>query len=314
MNPPLSVEITNELDEAEVDAVAYLIERVTEADGVRPLSEATILELMRQPQAGLTHLCAWSAGQLLGYAALDTSTTPGSPTVELAVDARARHTGIGGQLLDLATRHTRGQLSLWAHGEFSPAGRLAADRGFSRERTLFRMRRTLRGPLPKAPIPDGVTFETFHRSQLPDLVALNRRAFVELPDQGELTEQDFSDRMAEDWFDPTGLIVAIERDSGNLVGFHWTKVEPLGDGELPDVTTVGEVYVLAVDPTFNGRGLGRALTVAGLTHLADEGLSEVMLFVDASNAAAIGLYSRLAFVTYDTDILFRSPVPPAPGA
>ena len=48
------------------------------------------------------------------------------------------------------------------------------------------------------------------------------------------------------------------RSDGRLAGFCWTKVH---DDEEPPL---GEIYVIAVDPDFVGRGLGRALTVAGL--------------------------------------------------
>lgn len=125
---------------------------------------------------------------------------------------------------------------------------------------------------------------------------LNARAFAEHPEQGRMTRADLERRMAQPWFDPEGFFVA-ERD-GRMVAFHWTKVHAT---EPP----VGEVYVVGVDPDAQGLGLGRVLTLAGLHYLQDQALASVVLYVEASNAAAIALYSRLGFVHTDTDIMYR---------
>ena len=140
---------------------------------------------------------------------------------------------------------------------------------------------------------------------MPALRALNAASFTELPDQGGWTEQDIRARMAEDWFDPAGLLLATS--GADLVGFHWTKT-PVRDrtvdpGQDPDV--LGEVYVLGVHPRARGLGLGRALTLAGLHHLRDQGLAGSLLYVDATNSPAIALYTSLGFAVWDSDMLFR---------
>jgi mycothiol synthase len=65
------------------------------------------------------------------------------------------------------------------------------------------------------------------------------------------------------------------------------------------------VYVVGVDPAARGRGLGRALVLAGLRHLRAEGLPAVLLYVDAGNTSAVALYQSLGFTRWDTDVLFR---------
>jgi mycothiol synthase len=111
-----------------------------------------------------------------------------------------------------------------------------------------------------------------------------------------MSESDLAERMGEPWFDPAGLLVAI--DGGRMLGFHWTKVHS---------PALGEVYVVGVDPAAQGLGLGRALTRAGLSHLAGRGVSEVELYVESDNLPAIGLYRGLGFTHHqrDTHVMYR---------
>ncbi|WP_229067862.1 mycothiol synthase [Actinoplanes sp. DH11] len=91
--------------------------------------------------------------------------------------------------------------------------------------------------------------------------------------------------------------------SGKLAGFHWTKIHP-AEGTDP---AIGEIYVLGIDPTGHRRGLGAALSVAGLTYLAGRGLTIANLYVDESNEAAVKLYRRLGFQIHKTDISYQRP-------
>jgi mycothiol synthase len=102
--------------------------------------------------------------------------------------------------------------------------------------------------------------------------------------------------MAEPWFDPAGFFLA-ER-AGTLVGFHWTKQH---------AGTLGEVYVLGVDPGAGGRGLGGALLDVGLQHLRAVGDTEVELYVEGDHAHAVGLYTGRGFSTASRDVMYAQP-------
>jgi mycothiol synthase len=190
----------------------------------------------------------------------------------------------------------------------SGAAELARSMGFVRERVLWQMRRSLYAPIPAPQWPAGVTVRTFvpGRDEA-EWLAVNNRAFAQHPDQGTWTLEDLAQREAESWFDPDGFFLA-EQD-GRIVGFHWTKVhgsDPAAgarDGDHPH-EPIGEVYVVGVDPSMQGRRLGPALTLRGLQYLRDRGLSQVMLYVDESNTNAIRVYSDLGFVKWDVDTCF----------
>jgi mycothiol synthase len=322
-------EVLRRLDDSDVAQVGLLVEQVTEADGIRPLSEHVMLHLRYGGDVDVRHVLARIDGTLVAYGHLDVTDLVAGASAELAVAPAYRRHGVGHRLVELLVRESPdGRLRLWAHGEQSGAAPLAASMRFTRSRTLFQMRRSLYAALPDPVWPDGVRLRSF----LPDLddaewVALNARAFVELPDQARWTLRDLHARMREPWFDPEGFLVAEEDgpDGPRMVGFHWTKVhgadahhhghvhvhehdgaehEHGHDDAHHGHEPIGEVYVVGVDPSQHGRGLGRALTLAGLQHLRALGLPDAMLYVDAQNTAAISLYESLGFTRWDVDVEF----------
>ena len=131
---------------------------------------------------------------------------------------------------------------------------------------------------------------------------VNNRAFAGHPEQGAWSVDLLRQRERAPWFDPDGFLLH-ERD-GRLAAFCWTKLHDAPRSE--DV--VGEIYVIAVDPDFQGLGLGRHLTIAGLDAIARRGIATGMLYVDAANAAAVGMYERLGFSLARTDVAFTGQV------
>ncbi len=141
------------------------------------------------------------------------------------------------------------------------------------------------------------------RSGSPDeeaWVRCNNRAFAHHPDQGHESVATLRATMSEPWFDSAGFLLADGvppvDEGGDLDGFCWTKVHP-SDGDGP---RRGEIYVIGIDPSAAGRGLGRSLTVAGLEHIAGRGITTALLYVDAGNAAARRLYHGLGFSIHRT--------------
>jgi len=295
--PDDAIEVASTLRTGDVAAVREIVSAAAAADGVTPLHEPAMLQVTTEEQRHVTHLIARTDGRIVGYAQLDRRDAS-TPHLEVVVTPDARRHGFGGALVARAQAAASPRpLELWSHGDRPAAAALAARLGFLRVRELWLMRRDLDSVLPPVPDVDSVRIRAFRPGEdEADWLRLNARAFAEHPEQGEMTRADLDRRMAQSWFDPAGFFVA-ERDD-ELVGFHWTKVHA---GDPP----IGEVYVVGVDPDAQGIGLGRTLTLVGLHHLRDKGLASVVLYVEASNAAAIALYSRLGFKHTDTDVMYR---------
>ncbi|WP_231329619.1 mycothiol synthase [Actinomadura graeca] len=278
------------MKQPEIDGVLAAAEAAAEADGVAPLSEHSVLAL----RAGAPALTVSDGSAVVACARLDPAADGEPASGELFVHPGHRRRGHGRRLLRALREEAAGPLRVWAHGDLPGAAALAAAEGMTRARALFQMRRPADRPLPDPKVPDGVGVRTFRPGRDEDAwLTVNARAFATHPEQGSWTIDDLRARESESWFDPSGFFLA-ERD-GRLAGFHWTKVHPGG---------LGEVYVVGVDPSAQGLGLGRALTLTGLHHLRDQGLTELMLYVDESNRAAVHLYETLGFTKYAVDVMY----------
>jgi mycothiol synthase len=139
----------------------------------------------------------------------------------------------------------------------------------------------------------GFTMRAFRPGADEDAwLEVNNRAFAAHPEQGNWDKETLVSREGADWFDPAGFILC-EKD-GRLAGSCWTKVHR---GRSP---VLGEIYVISIDPDFQGTGLGRVLAIAGLDWLAEQ--AEVgMLYVDESNRGAVELYRKLGFTLDHVD-------------
>lgn len=323
----IRIDGTGQLTGEQRSEVLLLTAAAAREDAVAPLSEQGLLSLLNAGTATRAdwHLLAYAGTHLAGYAHLERDT---ASTAELAVEPARRRRGVGTALIGAleqamiqSTPNLREEiLQIWSHGDLPGARALAARGGYAAMRELWQMHRSLRPDrswLPDVRLPAG--FSTRHFVVGRDEEAwlrVNAAAFVNHPEQGRMTRVDLDQRIAEPWFDETGFIL-IEDTRGSsprLAASHWTKAEPVDEPgidpaapELPELPE-GEVYVVGVDPAYQGLGLGRTVTILGLAHLRDRGLTDAMLYVDADNRAAVATYSRLDFTRRAVDIMYSRTV------
>jgi len=304
VNEPRPTVVRERLADQEAAAVSALVERARTEDGVSALNEQALLRL-RDRDSRVRHVLGYDRDRLVAYAHLDQSRARADVVAESVVDPDHRGAGWGSAVVRRALAEAAGApMLLWSHGDHPSAARLAERLGFCRVRDLWRLRRELGGDaaaLPDVRLPTGVTVRSFAPGQDDEAwLALNARAFADHPEQGAMDSGDLAARLGSDWFDPAGFFLA-ERSGvhgARLVGFHWTKVHP---------DEVGEVYVVGVDPDEQGSGLGTALTLVGLHHLAERGKRSVHLYVEADNAPAVRIYQRLGFAHAGTHTQYRHP-------
>ncbi len=279
----------------DVERVAELLARCAATDGRAALSE---FKALRVPVAnGLRSLLATDENDdavAFAVAAWHPSVLgeqEGYWAAEIALDPTQRSAGSYAAVAQALEADLREPMALWAFDEVQADG--AVSRGLIETRAIVEMRR----PLPAAfsELPAGMAVAPFvmDRDETNWLV-LNQKVFANHPEAGSIDSADLALRMAQSWFDPAGLLIL--HHGSEPIGYVWTKEHPGG---------VGEIYMIGLIPEYRGRGLARPLTRIGLERLATKGVATAMLYAEASNAAAIGLYESMGFSIVRRIALFQ---------
>ena len=308
------VEVHRDVAQPDLADVIELLGTVGTVDGFPALSEQKRIELADSSggaPAGRSLARLRRSGRLVGYGHLSRGND--SWGIEIVVHPDHRADGMAealgsallAPLLDEVGRQGGGQVYFWAPRASAVHDRIAEANGLRPGRELIQMR----VPLPIAAQPGDRADPPPTRAFRPGYdesawLEVNNRAFASHPEQGGWTIHELLRREQEPWFDPAGFL--LHEVGGRLAASCWTKVHREED------PPVGEIYVISVDPDFQGRGLGRSLTTAGLTWLAAVGITVGMLYVDADNVAAVGLYRSMGFTVDHVDRAYTGKIAAAP--
>lgn len=280
-------------DSAAILALAASAEAV---DGVGALNEESRLAIQRGAGDSVVRVAEGDSDETIVGVLVDAEGD--GAACDLVTHPEHRRRGVATALLAAEGENVE-RYGVWAHGDFESARALAEALGLERVRDLWQMTREVSPEETfDVELPGGFVARPFDGSddQARAWLDVNAAAFVHHPEQGRMTMDDLRARMAEEWFEREGLILVWHEPSGELAASHWTKREPGSD--------TGEVYVVAVAPAYQGRGLAGPLTNLGLAHLAGLGVHEVELYVEGDNEPAKATYTRRGFHKSAQDVLY----------
>jgi mycothiol synthase len=297
----------NHLSKSQQESVLSLIKAAHDFDGTPAIAEHVLLHLRHGGDKSDSHLVIEENKEVIAYAHLDTTDLVAGPSVEAVVHPQHRGKGLGLLILKEAIKICGKKTRIWSHGDLPAAKAIAASLKLERLWSNLLMSRSL-GEI--QPVTSKYSIRTF----IPSLdnqafLALNNKVFADYPDQGAWSEDDLKVRLNEDWFQKEGFFVA--EDMGELIGFCWTKIHGAqthshsGGDDDHGHEALGEIYVLAVNPDYKGKGVGRDLTITGLNYLKYQGLNNVMLYVGVENKPAFNLYKSLGFNEFGSDVMYR---------
>ena len=251
---------------------------------------------MTSPGVAGVGIAAERRGDLVAYGFAAPNPDGRAWTLELA-DGSGDYGGVLSRMLGLLEAGGMTEAVLWVHARhLEPPPDLVTP-----DRNLHLMATDL--PVKGRPRPaEGVRIRGFEvAADREALLELNNRVFAGHPEQGGWTAQDLDDRLRLPWFDPRGVRTAWI--DGRLAAFNWTKVHP---DPAPGGAVVGEIYVIGVDSSYRGKGLGLTIALDGLRYLSGvRGATRAILYVDSSNRQAGDLYRRLGFATEHVDRAYR---------
>ena len=297
------------MDADAMEEVSSLIEAAWRADGARPLNDHLWLDLREGGRQGFAGVIARddATHHIVGYCQVSRGNE--SWSLDLIVHPVHRYDSLEiapdliRSALGVVAAEGGGHVHWWVFEPNNIHRQLANEVGLHQGRRLLQLRRPL--PLPTDVVREISEFDTcaFRLGvDESEWLAVNNSAFGHHPEQGGWTSEILEARMSEPWFDPEGF--RLHHENGHLTAFCWTKIHS-------DITPpIGEIYVIAVDPSMASKGIGRKMTIAGLHYMEQQGITEGMLYVDADNASAVAMYTALGFTPHHEEHAFVGDIAP----
>jgi ribosomal protein S18 acetylase RimI-like enzyme len=266
-----------------LQAIAELERQVVEADGGRLKLEWDNLRARRGDR--VEDLLWWESERLIGF--LGIYTFGESPELAGMVAPDARRRGIGSALLDaaLALCRERGHRPpiLVVPRRSVEGKRLAQRCGGTLDHSEHHL--VLSGQPTKGPCEPEIGLRPATGADVPLVVSLLEQGF------GWLGPDDLGNRLER---------TALVELGGAVVGTLFLE----RDEEEEEASIFGFV----VEPSFRGRGIGRAALRQACEQLRAGGARRISLDVDVTNDHALGLYTSIGFTPDTTEDYFALPL------
>jgi len=98
--------------------------------------------------------------------------------------------------------------------------------------------------------------------------------------------------------------IYVAESKNRIVGFALLRSKAGRRLSERSTEKVGEIELVAVDPMFHGRGIGKALVAEAIRHYRGK-TPEIQVGTQAKNLRAVGLYTRMGFLAVRSELSFH---------
>lgn len=124
-------------------------------------------------------------------------------------------------------------------------------------------------------------------SDIEGLTQVQNLAFAGTWGFQENTSEEVKYRITQRHLPPPDHVDIVESLDGEIVGYCWSEHGLSGEP--------GAIGMVGINPKIQGKGLGRAITAAGLKWLINSKANPINITVDSENLPAVNLYKSLGF-------------------
>lgn len=180
------------------------------------------------------------------------------------------------------------KVHLWIENVNEDDNDLLAEHGFLPYRDLWKLNCALPLNVDRLEKAKELNIRPFTDADTENFLRIQNKAFEWHPDEANMDETELNRRFKQSWYDPADFLLLTKEPNGSeLMGFCWTKIHK--NTKPP----AGEIYMIGIDPEYQGRSLGELSLRRGFEHLAKKGLTVGILYVESDNDPANAIYKKL---------------------
>jgi mycothiol synthase len=244
-------------------------------------------------------------GEIIGFAALEYRPGADAAEARLGLLPKHRRPGLAEELIrnaiELAQAAGAARLRLYAPEEATWTTIPAHVWGFRPLRAQHLMLRPAAGPTLSVPQGLGTHIRRLRTGEDTALLAALNHAWAGTWNFRPITASALADDLQGQ---RAGMLVAVaEADESHIIGTAHARFDRAHHN--PDGNPYAWISNLTNDPAWRGRGLGRALLMAGLANLQERGARSIALQVDGSNDTALNLYRSVGFELISTVVILE---------
>jgi len=290
---------------------ASYVQLNVEAEELDPTGRCTSAQVLSEALGRPNHVpgqdlfVAEAAGKVVGYIDVRSELGIGRAVLDCLVHPEHRRKGLATDLFHRASRRVREVGARVVHvnvvEENVAAKGLLAKLGFEFVRRFLELRRELSEVHLSDAEQDALLSRHLQPGEEDKLTQIQNRSFAGTWGYNLTDVEETAYRLSLTGSSPEDVILIFAAD--RPVGYCWTLVDP--EASAAAGTSVGRIYMLGVDPDYQGSGIGKQALLAGLAHLRSKGIEVAELTVDSQNPAACALYESGGFKISSTSAWYE---------